>query len=147
MVFRRSALDVPFITADGAAFAQVLDGVEQRLQDSHALPAFIGEVRVAIARQLSTGVRPSVAVIARRLGLSGRTLQRRLVEARTSFGRQLAEVRRITASRLLTATDLDTVAIAMLLGFVEPNSFSRAFRRWERTTPSRWRERQTRVSA
>lgn len=46
------------------------------------------------------------------------------------------------ASRLLAATELDTVAIAMLLGFVEPNSFARAFRGWERTTPMRWRERE-----
>lgn len=43
--------------------------------------------------------------------------------------------------RLLANTDLDPVAISMLLGFTEPNSFSRAFRVWERTTPLRWRER------
>jgi transcriptional regulator GlxA family with amidase domain len=52
-------------------------------------------------------------------------------------------VRRTTASRLLANTELDTVAIAMMIGFVEPNSFARAFRAWERTTPLRWRERQT----
>ncbi len=48
-----------------------------------------------------------------------------------------AGVRRTTASRLLANTELDTVAIAMLLGFMEPNSFARAFRAWERTTPLR----------
>jgi len=35
------------------------------------------------------------------------------------------------------------VAIAMLLGFAEPNSFVRAFRGWEQTTPLRWRERRS----
>ena len=142
MVFVSAALDVPFVTADGAAFARVLDGMEQRLRDGEGFPAFVGDVRIAIARQLSPGAKPSVAAVARRLGLSARTLQRRLDECRTSFGQQLAQVRRLTAGRLLAATDLDTVAIAMLLGFVEPNSFARAFRNWEHTSPSRWREQQ-----
>ena len=49
-------------------------------------------------------------------------------------------MRRTLASRLLLATSLDNVAIATLLGFEEPNSFARAFRAWERTTPNRWRQ-------
>jgi AraC-like DNA-binding protein len=41
---------------------------------------------------------------------------------------------------LLAATDLDAVAISMLVGFAEPNSFARAVRHWERTTPTLWRD-------
>lgn len=141
-VFARDALDVRFVTADGGAFARVLDGLERQIGQGQGFAPLAGELRVAIARQLSGGLPPSVPAIARRLGLSSRTLQRRLDENRTSFGQQLAAVRRTIAVRLLAATDLDTVAIAMLLGFVEPNSFVRAFRAWERTTPARWRERQ-----
>jgi AraC-like DNA-binding protein len=147
MVFDRVALDVPFVTADGGAFAHVLEGLEKRIAQGEGFSALVGEVRVAIARQLSEGRRPSIAAVARRLRVSSRTLQRRLDECKTSFQQQLAGVRRTTASRLLANTELDTVAIAMLLGFVEPNSFVRAFRAWERTTPLRWRERQTRVQA
>ena len=142
MVFDRAALDIPFLTADGGAFAHVLDGLEQRVRDGEGFSRLVGEVRVAIARQLSEGGRPSVAAVARRLKVSSHTLQRRLDESKTSFQQQLAGVRRTMASRLLAATELDTVAIAMLLGFVEPNSFARAFRGWERTTPMRWRERE-----
>ena len=96
---------------------------------------------MAIAQQLSAGRAPTAAAVAGRLATSGRTLQRRLAGCGTSFQQQLATVRRILAGRLLANTDLDTVAIAMLLGFAEPNSFARAFRGWEQTTPSRWRER------
>ncbi|WP_158014006.1 AraC family transcriptional regulator [Sphingomonas sanxanigenens] len=141
MAFDRAALDVPFLTADGGAFAHVLDGLEQRVRDGEGFPAVVGEMRVAIARQLSEGGQPSVAAVAGRLKMSTRTLQRRLHGLGTSFQEQLAGVRRTTANRLLAATELDTVAIAMLVGFVEPNSFVRAFRRWERTTPTRWRDR------
>lgn len=141
MVFDRAALDVPFVTADGGAFAQVLEGLESRVASGEGFSTFVGALRVAIARQLSEGRLPSVAAVASRLGVSSRTLQRRLDEDSTSFQQQLAEVRRTTASRLLANTDLDTVAIAMLLGFVEPNSFARAFRAWEQISPLRWRER------
>lgn len=141
MVFDRAALDVPFLTADGGAFAHVLGGLEQRIRDGEGFPAFVGEVCVAIARQLSEGRRPSVAAVAGRLNLSTRTLQRRLHQLGTSFQEQLARVRRTTAGRLLVATDLDAVAISMLVGFVEPNSFARAFRHWERTTPTHWRDK------
>jgi AraC-like DNA-binding protein len=145
MVFDRAALDVQFVTADGGAFALVLDGLERRLAEGEGFSGLVGELRVAIARQLSEGRRPSIAAVARRLGASSRTLQRRLGECDTSFQQQLDEVRRTTANRLLANTELDAVAIAMLLGFVEPNSFFRAFRAWEHTTPSRWRERQASV--
>ncbi|MFG1414140.1 AraC family transcriptional regulator ligand-binding domain-containing protein [Xanthobacter sp. VTT E-85241] len=141
MVFDPAALDVPFLTADGGAFAHVLEGLEQRIREGEGFPAFVGQVCVAIARQLSEGCGPSVAAVAKRLNLSDRTLQRRLHELGTSFQGQLAGVRRTTANRLLATTELDAVAISMLVGFAEPNSFVRAFRRWERTTPTRWRDR------
>jgi AraC-like DNA-binding protein len=147
MVFDRAALDVPFVTADGGAFVNLVEGLEKKLGEGGGLSGLVGEVRVAIARQLSEGRRPSVAAVARRLGASGRTLQRRLGESDTSFQRQLDGVRRTTASRLLANTELDVVAIALLLGFDEPNSFVRAFRGWEQTTPSRWRERHSNVQA
>jgi AraC-like DNA-binding protein len=147
MVFARTALDVPFVTANGGAFARVLGGLEQRLRSGDGLSSFIADVRVAIARQLSAGSPPSIAAVAKRLALSSRTLQRRLDENHTSFGRQLAEVRRLTAHRLLATSDFDVIAISMLLGFAEPNSFARAFRNWDHTTPARWREQQALVSA
>jgi AraC-like DNA-binding protein len=45
----------------------------------------------------------------------------------------------VAARRLLENTELEPIDIAFLLGFAEPNSFTRAFRLWERTTPLRWR--------
>jgi AraC-like DNA-binding protein len=141
MVFPVAALDIPFIPSNAGAFGFAVDGVERSLVDKAGRSDIIGELRLAIARQLSEGRILSIAAIAGRLGLGSRTLQRRLGEHATSFQHQLAQVRRIIAGRLLTNTDLDPIAIAILLGFAEPNSFMRAFRGWERTTPLRWRNR------
>lgn len=146
MVFAQTALAQPFVNADGGAFALTLAGLEARLAHGEGFPALTGALRVAIARHLSEGRRPGLAAIAHRLGLSVRTLQRRLDGASTSFGEELAQVRRITAGRLLADTQLDMVAIAMLLGFEESNSFARAFRGWEQTSPMRWRARHASLS-
>jgi AraC-like DNA-binding protein len=72
--------------------------------------------------------------------MSPRTLQRRLEELGTTYQRLLDDVRRRSARRLLTNTDLDSGEVAFLLGFEELNSFTRAFHGWEGTTPTRWRE-------
>ncbi|KPC54433.1 AraC family transcriptional regulator [Amantichitinum ursilacus] len=140
MVFAQAALATPFVTADGGAFAHVLQGLESRLDSGEGYAALLGQIRVAIARQLSEGRPSTVAAIARRLGLSSRTLQRRLRDSATSFQQQLDAVRRITACRLLANTPFDPIAVALLLGYTEPNSFARVFRHWEHTTPQRWRE-------
>jgi len=136
IVFAEGALATPFVTADRAAYDHLVPGLEAKLSAKRSL---IGDVRIAIARTISAGVRPSIAAIARRLETSARTLQRRLGDARTTFQAQLDDVRRVVARRLLAHTALPPIDIAFLLGFAEPNSFLRAFRAWERMTPLRWR--------
>ena len=136
LVFAARALATPFVTADRAAYAQLAPGLEARLADKRSL---VGDVRIAIARTISAGARPSVETVADRLATSPRTLQRRLGQAQTSFQDQLDDVRHVAARRLLATTELEPIEIAFLLGFAEPNSFARAFRTWERTTPLRWR--------
>ncbi|KAF1004525.1 MAG: HTH-type transcriptional regulator VirS [Luteibacter sp.] len=141
MILPIDVLYAPFVGADEHAFTRIIDGLERQLVESRDADALVDDLRVTIARQLSEGRRTSLAHVATRMGMSARTLQRRLIACGTSFQAQLDQVRRITASRLLVNTDLDPIAIAMLVGFVEPNSFARAFRAWERTTPLRWRAR------
>ena len=136
IVFAPGVLATPLVTANRAAYVQLVPGLEAKLAAKRTV---LGDVRVAIARTISAGARPSIETIAARLDTSPRTLQRRLGEARTTFQGQLDDVRRVAARRLLAQTELPPIDIAFLLGFSEPNSFARAFRTWERTTPLRWR--------
>jgi AraC-like DNA-binding protein len=140
MVFSASALDAAFQGADRSAFENLVADLEAKLAGGDGFASLLSNLRNAIAGQLSPGSEPGLAAVARRMNLSTRTLQRRLRESGTSFQEQLNTVRRTIAHRLLVNTDLDAVAIAMLLGFEEPNSFARAFRAWDRTTPMRWRQ-------
>jgi AraC-like DNA-binding protein len=136
VVFAASAMALPFVTANREAYERLVPGLEAKLSGRRSL---VGDVRIAIARTISAGARPNIEAIAGRLDTSPRTLQRRLGQARTTFQDQLDDVRHVAARRLLEHTELAPLDIAFLLGFAEPNSFARAFRSWERTTPLRWR--------
>ena len=83
----------------------------------------------------------SARLVASRIGMSERTLARRLAEEGLSFGEILNEMRRDTAIRYLEENNLQTSQIAWLLGFHQSSSFSHAFRRWTGKSPSEFRPR------
>jgi transcriptional regulator GlxA family with amidase domain len=67
-------------------------------------------------------------------------------QAGTSYPRLLDEVRQQAARQPLEDTQLEAGEIAFVPGFEELNSFKRAFRGSEGTTPARWRAAQARAS-
>lgn len=75
------------------------------------------------------------------LGVSERTLQRRLAKLGRSFSDVVEDFRREEAARLLTISGLPLVAVAGRLGYAEQTSFTRAFRRWTGSTPGAWRDK------
>jgi AraC-like DNA-binding protein len=79
------------------------------------------------------------AEIAAALGMSARTLSRRLRDEGTTFGEVLEQVRRDLALRYLKASDCAVYEVAFLLGYREPSTFHRSFRRWTGRTPSDYR--------
>lgn len=76
--------------------------------------------------------------VARLLGMSVRTLQRRLAASGRSWAGVVDAFRRDEASRLLVSPT-PIVEIAARLGYREQTSFTRAFRRWTGRTPAQWR--------
>jgi AraC-like DNA-binding protein len=77
----------------------------------------------------------SVTTVGREMGLSARTLSRRLVEEGTSFRAIQDEVRHQLALALLADNSVSIAEIAFFLGYAEPAPFHRSFRRWTGTTP------------
>lgn len=76
--------------------------------------------------------------IARLLGMSVRTLQRRLSSGGRSWSDVVEAFRRDEAARLLPGTT-PLVEVAARLGYRDQSSFTRAFRRWTGQTPAQWR--------
>jgi AraC-like DNA-binding protein len=97
-------------------------------------------VKRLIAQELRGG-EPAQAAVARQLGMSGRTLQRRLQQEGTSFTALLDEMRRQHALLYLQDRRMAVYEVAYLLGYREPSAFFRAFRRWTGETPQALRAR------
>ena len=83
---------------------------------------------------------PNIAYVCDRLHVSRTTLLRRLRAEGTSFQQLLEETRRTLAMRYLTKSDLTNQQIAHLVGYVDPNAFQRAFKRWTGATPQSVRQ-------
>ena len=95
-------------------------------------------VRILVSQALSQGV-PKISDVASFLGLSGRTLQRRLSDRGYSFQALVDEARRELAERLLRETRYSLAEVAFLTGFSEQSAFNRAFKRWAGQTPRSFR--------
>jgi AraC-like DNA-binding protein len=91
-------------------------------------------VENAIAPLLPHG-RARIAEISQRLGISPRTLERRLATEGLTFSRVLDELRLDLAKRYLRERGLPISEIAWLLGYREASAFNHAFKRWTGTTP------------
>jgi AraC-like DNA-binding protein len=91
-----------------------------------------------ISRLLSEGV-PTVSDISRHLGMSSRSLQRKLADQKLSYRVLLDKSRRMLAQQLLQKTDYSLAEVAFMTGFSEQSAFTRAFKRWEGATPRSYR--------
>lgn len=98
----------------------------------------VAQVKRALLARFPSGT-PAQGAVARDVCVSPRTLHRRLAEAGTSFERLLDETRKDLAVEYARRTDYAVGEIAYLLGFAEPSSFNRAFRRWTGKSPSEFR--------
>jgi len=98
----------------------------------------VARVRSVIAERLR-GQRPDADTVARELAMSTRAMQRMLKDNGTSFRQVLDDVRNEHARGYLASTRFSDGEISFLLGFDDPNSFYRAFRSWNRMSPSEFR--------
>jgi AraC-like DNA-binding protein len=101
-------------------------------------PALVGDLRALMARHLR-GL--SLGQAAKSLGVSTRTLQRRLAETRTSFQDELARSRLRAAEVLLMESDAPLTAIAYDVGCASLQHFNAMFQHRYGESPSAWRRR------
>ena len=98
-----------------------------------------GEAVAALTRLALLQGYPHIDWVARKMGLTGRTLQRRLKEADVAFSDIVKQVVCLRAKELVGGTATPITEIALSLGYSDPAHFSRAFKQWTGVAPRAYR--------
>ena len=135
-------LDRPVLTAD-QALARILAVQANDLANDAAPRGDLAPIRDLVGTQLRSGDATAVR-IAKLIGMSERTLHRRLSEAGTTFGELVDDVRRSLTIEHLGDPERSLPEIAALVGYSDPRALARAFKRWTGSTPNDWRRKHAR---
>ena len=143
LVVEREFLDQTIPAADHRLYgilSRYLDDVLARMPRQDSL---VASIRKAIGESLKNGT-PKLARVAKSIGISPRTLQRRLENHDLDFKKLVHETRRQFALEYLRDQNTSLTQIAFLLGYSEVSAFNRAFKRWTGSTPLDHRRRHVR---
>ncbi|MFZ6759999.1 AraC family transcriptional regulator ligand-binding domain-containing protein [Undibacterium sp. Ji50W] len=134
LVFAAADVERPFLTENHKMWLFFEPSLRQRLTDLDRTAGMAERVRSTLLETLPAG-EVSMQVVSRKLGVSTRTLQRKLKEEGTTFQQTLDSLRDSLAHHYLRNTTMSSAEISFLLGFEESNSFTRAFLAWTGKTP------------
>lgn len=136
------ALELPLRQADPAISALLLGELEALAvrPQRHDAGLLLERLRTTVSARLPAGP-PAMPEIARRVGLSERTLRRRLAETGTTWEELVDQVREAAARAWVDEGEHSLAEVSYLLGYSEPSAFHRAFRRWTGMTPVAYRGR------
>lgn len=138
LTLHRRDLDRPFVSYNEELLDILTPTLDKSLEERQCSVSITKMAKWIIKRNL-IGVCPDIKTVAIELGMSSRTLQRRIIEEGTSFNHILTQIRHDQAIEYLSDFALDMKEIAFMIGYEDKNSFFRAFRLWEGDTPSNWR--------
>jgi len=133
LVIPRAALASHLVSADPALLAILTRAANDAAMKTEDDPLLTAQVK-RVLREALRSDDANVEHVAKQLGLTTRSLQRRLKDEQTSFQLVREDVRRELATRYLD-DNLSIAEISFLLGFSEPSAFFRAFKRWTGLTP------------
>ncbi|HEY4414389.1 MAG TPA: AraC family transcriptional regulator [Verrucomicrobiae bacterium] len=136
--FRSDDLDLPFVTYNAELLEMLTPPLDKLLAQRRAQKS-CGENVIWVIKRLLGGNNPDIDTVSRELGMSSRTLQRRINEEGKSFRSLLTTARQELAQSYLKEPSLGLNEISVLLSYEDPSSFFRAFQEWEGQTPGAWR--------
>lgn len=134
------ALTLPVNHADPALSAMLEEQASALMAALPQADNFISLLRDVLVRTLQTG-NISADIVATQLAMSRRTLHRRLIKLELDFSTVLQRIREQLARQYLGQASLSLTEIALLLGYTEQSTFTRAFKQWTGETPLRFRQK------
>ncbi|WP_214660478.1 AraC family transcriptional regulator [sulfur-oxidizing endosymbiont of Gigantopelta aegis] len=118
---------------------QYLKSLESKVKKSPANKkllndALIDKINTIIVKKMPSGL-VTGQIVAKDIGMSYRSLQRKLAESNTTFKDLFEQSRHELAEEYILDDHLSMTEITFMLGFSELSSFSRAYRRWTGVSP------------
>lgn len=139
IVFDRALMNMVSLHRDEDVHDALRVIAERRILRLTQLTPFTSRVRDLLVEQARTQ-QPDMNDVARALGLSRRSLRRRLVSEGSSYKTIVKEALAIVAKQYLRERRLTIQETAYEMGFADTSTFHRAFKRWTGKTPSAYRE-------
>jgi AraC-like DNA-binding protein len=136
--FARWLLDAPLLHANPELKRLLESQAERKLAELTVPRSLAARVR-AVVLDGQDGARPTMRAMARRLGLSSRSLRRHLHEEGHTYAEVLEQAMAEIARRMLDDPAATIQDVADRLGFSEASAFHRAFKRWTGLTPRQFR--------
>jgi AraC-like DNA-binding protein len=137
--YDRSTMHLPVASRDQRLYEALHFFLEDKLKSRKQDDDLLGKLRHLVATSLHAGL-PQLAGVARQLGLSERTLQRRLAEQGIVFNELVDGTRKAIALEYLRDRRYRLIDIAQIVGYSEASSFTRACRRWTDKSPTELRK-------
>ena len=136
IILDRELLQLPIATADDRLLRILKRHCEMVLKDREPQPSsLVTDIRQTIVKLLPSG-QAKADTVATELGLTLRTMHRRLAERGLSFTEIHNDICRDLAERYIAEEKLNFQQVAFLLGYADQSAFSVAFKRWTGRTPT-----------
>lgn len=143
LVFTSEDLDTRSLKADKSINQFMMERLKEKADGIEvSANKLLADAQNLIKDALPSGI-PFAAEIGKHLGMSSRTLSRRLAEVGTTYRQMVQDTQHQVSTDLLTTTTETVSEIAFQTGFSEQSAFNRAFKRWTGQSPLDYRKDHT----
>ncbi|HMJ68984.1 MAG TPA: AraC family transcriptional regulator ligand-binding domain-containing protein [Cyclobacteriaceae bacterium] len=134
LVFQRETLMVPVLSHD-RSLLRVFEKLVKEKGSKVGQNTLAGQLRAVVMADFGGQV-PPVSVLASKMNMTIRSLQRQLAAEKTCFRRISRQIREEVSNRLLSSTLEKVADVARIVGYSTPRSFRRAYKSWTKRTPA-----------
>ena len=131
--FKKDRLNIP-VKNSNSSMLDYFENEAKKILEELELKSWYAKVEKEILKNIGEK-EITIDFISSNLGVSSRTLQNYLKVESKTFRDALGKIRQKLAEHYIENTKLDLGTISFLLGYKEPSSFFRAYKKWNKRTP------------
>ncbi len=135
--YNRDAVEMPLITYNPGLYQHMLSLANVELESFYGAKNFTKRVEELLQEEYKNGF-PGIEQIASRMYMTPRTVQRKLRTEGYTFSEIIEKSKQNLAFQLLKSRRYNVSEIAFKLGFSEPGSFTRTFKKWTGKCPKQY---------